>query len=274
MFVTGEIYNRRRDIHKLYKGQEQGGISTPANFPLMFIFTSDTGEEYGYKDEFRPDGTFWYTGEGQAGNMEMTRGNLAIKNHQQNGKAIHLFEYVRQGVVRYVGEAIYLDHHVETRPDVNNEKREAIIFELDIIASTTSKEITSPLLDNTNRREMNFRTKSLDELRKIAESKPSRNSSQKDRKIIIYQRSAAVKFYALKRANGICECCSQPAPFYSKDNIPFLEVHHIRRRADNGPDEPRGVAAICPNCHKEVHYGKEGEDLNKKVDEYINTIED
>ncbi|MFC1652495.1 HNH endonuclease [Planctomycetota bacterium] len=35
----------------------------------------------------------------------------------------------------------------------------------------------------------------------------------------------------------------------------FLEVHHLFRLADDGPDIPDNVAAICPNCHRELHYG-------------------
>jgi 5-methylcytosine-specific restriction protein A len=77
LFEPGRVYNRRQDLHGEYGGQHQGGISTPADYDLIFLFTSESGSEYGYKDEFRPDGTFWYTGEGQEGDMEMVRGNRA-----------------------------------------------------------------------------------------------------------------------------------------------------------------------------------------------------
>ena len=80
-FQEGETYHRRQDLHARYGGQQQGGISTPADFPLVFLFTSASGSDFGYRDEFRPDGTFWYTGEGQRGDMEMTRGNRAIRDH-------------------------------------------------------------------------------------------------------------------------------------------------------------------------------------------------
>ncbi|MEN2404153.1 HNH endonuclease, partial [Vibrio cholerae] len=45
MFEVGAIYNRRSEIHGVYKGQQYGGIATPANHPYVFIFTSDAGEE-------------------------------------------------------------------------------------------------------------------------------------------------------------------------------------------------------------------------------------
>ena len=30
MFVPGQIYHRQREIHDVYGGQRQGGISTPS----------------------------------------------------------------------------------------------------------------------------------------------------------------------------------------------------------------------------------------------------
>lgn len=80
LFEPGRVYNRRQDLHGEYGGQHQGGISTPADYDLIFLFTSESGSEYGYKDEFRPDGTFWYTGEGQKGDTEMVRGDRALRN--------------------------------------------------------------------------------------------------------------------------------------------------------------------------------------------------
>lgn len=56
MFVKGEVY-RRRDLHALYGGQQQGGISTPSIHPIIFLFTSPLGEEYGYSDGWQKDGT-------------------------------------------------------------------------------------------------------------------------------------------------------------------------------------------------------------------------
>lgn len=46
-FMPGTNYNRVDEIHSLYGGQRQGGISTPAKYPLIFIFTGDSGEKFG-----------------------------------------------------------------------------------------------------------------------------------------------------------------------------------------------------------------------------------
>jgi 5-methylcytosine-specific restriction protein A len=69
-FEPGGIYNRVRHIHDVYGGQRQGGISTPKAAPLIFLFTGEAGDQYGYHDGLRDDGTFAYTGEGQVGEKD------------------------------------------------------------------------------------------------------------------------------------------------------------------------------------------------------------
>ncbi len=128
-FTIGAEY-RRRDLHAKYGGQRQGGISTPQRFPILLLFTGESGEQYGYSDGFQEDGTFWYTGEGQVGDMEMVRGNRAIRDHEAEGKTLHLFESIRTGWVRYLGEAAYLGVHDATAPDRNGTLRRALVFEL------------------------------------------------------------------------------------------------------------------------------------------------
>ena len=273
MFVPGQNYRRRHDIHGVYGGQGQGGISTPSGHPLIFIFTGESGGTYGYRDEFRPDGTFWYTGEGQTGDMKMVRGNRAIRDHQQEGKTIHLFEYVNTGQVRYVGQAHYLGHHTEDRPDLEGNIRKAFIFEMDIdtTGSKTPERTESPR--NLSKASLKLWTRPLDEIRRLAIERPKLNATIQERRIITYQRSESVRVYVLRRANGICECCSSEAPFKTKKGRPYLEPHHIRRISDGGPDDPRWVAAICPNCHKEVHYGRRGDELNQSLADKLRGIE-
>ena len=71
----------------------------------------------------------------------------------------------------------------------------------------------------------------------------------------IVARSDAVAEYARARAQGTCEICGRSAPFVTPRGEPYLEVHHVLRLADDGPDDIFHVAAICPNCHREAHHG-------------------
>lgn len=70
-----------------------------------------------------------------------------------------------------------------------------------------------------------------------------------------YNRDPKVKAWVLKEADGKCECCSSNAPFTTAEGEPFLEVHHLRRLADGGSDTVANAIALCPNCHREIHYG-------------------
>lgn len=71
-----------------------------------------------------------------------------------------------------------------------------------------------------------------------------------------YARSPEVKAWVLNRANGMCECCNQKAPFETEEDRPFLEVHHIVPLVDGGADTVENCAGICPNCHRMLHFGK------------------
>ena len=71
-----------------------------------------------------------------------------------------------------------------------------------------------------------------------------------------YQRDPEVVAWVLEEANGVCESCGLPAPFEKDDGTSFLEVHHLRMLADCGSDTITNAVAICPNCHRELHYGK------------------
>lgn len=277
MFEIGKIYNRRADIHGRYKGQQYGGIATPANHPYIFIFTGDSGSEYGYIDDFDPNGTFKYTGEGQEGDMKMSKGNLAISDHQKNNKEILLFESTSQGFVRFLGYCNYVFHHIEERPDRNGELREAIIFHLDIVNTQnidTAQTLTSKVVEAPKAVYITkpSKGKSLQQLREIALSSTPTHASTQEKIQSIQNRSTAIKLYAKKRANGICEGCNEIAPFETKSG-PYLEVHHLTRLADGGADLPQNVIALCPTCHRKAHYSLNYLEFNNQLINKVAAIE-
>ena len=70
-----------------------------------------------------------------------------------------------------------------------------------------------------------------------------------------YERDPKVVAWVLDNSNYICECCNKMSPFIKNDGTKYLEVHHLRRLADNGSDVIENCVAICPNCHRELHFG-------------------
>ena len=262
-FVVGGIYNRRRDIHERFGGQQRGGISTPAASSLIFAFTSPAGAAYGYDDKFNPDGTFWYTGEGQIGDMQLIRGNAAIAQHAQDGKKILLFEATPKDEIRFLGEVEYLGHHTEQRPDRNRVQRDAIVFHLGFLPPTPRNVAEQPRTGYVTSGRLSSKL-SLSELRAIALEVLPADASLEQKKADVARRAEAVRRYALVRAKGKCEACGQNAPFKTKTG-PFLEVHHVFRLADGGPDHPDNVIALCPNCHRRAHYSVDADRFNKDL---------
>ncbi len=126
-FIIGKIY-KRTAIQDQYGGTRQGGIASSATYPFIFIFSGDAGHQHGYKDQWDNPNVFSYTGAGQIGDMEFVRGNLAIRDHKQNGKRVFLFIYVSKGFVRYEAELELLTLGSFSGNDTNGNQRLAIKF--------------------------------------------------------------------------------------------------------------------------------------------------
>ena len=78
--------------------------------------------------------------------------------------------------------------------------------------------------------------------------------------LFAFERNPDVVAEVLQRAKGSCERCKDPAPFLRrKDKSPYLEVHHRVQLAAGGEDTVENAEALCPNCHRETHYGATGE---------------
>jgi len=264
-FELGRLYNRQRDIHGRFGGQQQGGIATPTSVPVVFAFTGPVGRTHGYNDYWTDDGVFCFYGEGQRGDMAFQRGNAAIRDHITKGEDLLLFEKEPSQGVRFKGQFICESWHARPAPDADGAQRQAIVFHLvpaDRAHDHDSESTAAP--------------RSLDQLRRAAyrAGTEAPNRRETDTRSSFVERSAAVRSYVLTRANGVCEGCLQPAPFMRPNGLPFLEVHHLHRLSDGGPDHPARVSAICPNCHRRVHFGHQGNEFNHIISARIAAIED
>lgn len=121
-----------------------------------------------------------------------------------------------------------------------------------LIADLEGREITPKV-----RFEIEARTEtSLDRPPPAGSLQPQTTTS----KSTTFVRDSSVKEWVMAKANGVCECCRQPAPFVGVDG-PYLEVHHVRRLADFGADTVTNAVAICPNCHRHLHHGLDAPEL-------------
>jgi 5-methylcytosine-specific restriction enzyme A len=105
----------------------------------------------------------------------------------------------------------------------------------------------------------------------LLSARPS--ATQKERTLIYRVRSRAIHLCVLKRANGHCEGCNAVAPFRKADERPYIEPHHTRRLADDGPDHPAKVIGLCPNCHRRAHYAEDAKVFNRSLDRKLAALE-
>ena len=133
--------------------------------------------------------------------------------------------------------------HTQAGRDTTRHMRQMLIFELTPLSAfdePTPSETASPPLPALDT------SLSLDDLRNkaLADAAPTRDPVE--RQTFYRQRSQWIKSYALRRAQGQCEGCGMAAPFITPDGQLYLEVHHIRRLSDGGPEHPRWGVRLFP----------------------------
>jgi 5-methylcytosine-specific restriction protein A len=116
--------------------------------------------------------------------------------------------------------------------------------------------ISASVIQNNFEKDVEIAIKSTSAGRKARLIKASKKPEQVVVISTAYKRNPDVVAEVLERANGHCEYCECPAPFIRvKDGSPYLEVHHITQLADDGDDSVENAIALCPNCHRKIHFG-------------------
>ncbi len=84
-----------------------------------------------------------------------------------------------------------------------------------------------------------------------------------------YDRNPDVVAEVLARAGNSCESCRKTAPFKrTRDGSYYLEVHHIIPLSEKGEDSVQNAIALCPNCHRQEHFGPVRIDKNWRPDKH------
>lgn len=225
---------KRAKIHEQFGGNPQCGISSSGQVDAVFLFTGDDGNNP-YEDVWISETEFEYSGQGRRGDQTFNRSNPNgranddLKNHAEYSKDVHLFEKSVEddSIVVYLGQLEYVDHDFKQRDDADGNPRREIRFELRLVDSEPSTNESVVSDEET--------------LRELAEASSTMNSTSSGRGGRSYRTSRFVREYALDWAEGYCQGCEEEAPFKTPDGGPYLEVHHVFRRADGGPDHPDAV---------------------------------
>ena len=74
---------------------------------------------------------------------------------------------------------------------------------------------------------------------------------------VITPRNIAMAKFVISQANGKCELCKLETNIIKTNGSPFLEAHHIIPLSEGGQDIYENIVALCPNCHKRIHFSSE-----------------
>ncbi len=217
-----------------------------------------------YQDRVE-SGIIHYTGEGQVGDQKLSKQNKTLFESQSNGVALHYFEVFETQVYTYIGEVDLAGKpYNEIQLDKDKKPRQVWMFPLKPKNNSALAPIPVEKIKALEEQRESLIHKMSDEELEIrakqAPARPGRRQSTGTQ----YQRNEYIAEQALRRANGICQLCSSPAPFKKKKSgTPYLEVHHVIWLAKNGLDTLENTVALCPNCHRKMH------SLNLKSDREI-----
>ncbi len=92
----------------------------------------------------------------------------------------------------------------------------------------------------------------------------ARRKSDEERLEWEAQREQALRqkdLWVLQQARGTCELCESRAPFMTAKRFPYLELHHPHQLAHGGPDTTENAVALCPTCHRALHFAADAEAL-------------
>lgn len=269
-FIIGKSYLRNDLMEFVGSKERQKGIIYGPKEEGVIIITSGGrhSKNSGYEDAENDDGTWSYYGQGKMGDQDPKRKSNAMLVSGE--RSILLFqtkepnarEVKQQGSFKkkYIFRGEFVSDGYELiRPDKGPRKGLQTI-------RVKLVPVCDGIKDNQDLNSESKTQETIEEIRSnilLKQNAVKKNNTTENYLARAYERDAEIKKYTLLRAGGECEHCKRKAPFRKKNGAPYLEVHHILRLADFGDDKIENVIGLCPNCHREAHYGSERHRVQK-----------
>lgn len=268
------LFLTNNELMKEFSVANSGGMRKSNKNNVLVIISDHTKGLY---DDKYYGNELHYTGMGLEGDQELNyRQNKTLAESNKNGVDVHLFEvfkakeYIYRGMVKLCKEP-----YQEIQLDKNNNERTVWIFPLIIIDSEDI--IDSSVYDICYENKIKeIKKMSRKNLERLVKEKNNVKTSYRTIKTTTYIRDPYIAEYAKLRADGFCQLCEEKAPFYTKNNKPYLEAHHLKWLSKGGTDTIDNVVALCPNCHRKMHELNNKDDIKKLkmvLDEYDKIID-
>ena len=81
----------------------------------------------------------------------------------------------------------------------------------------------------------------------------------------LFSRDPKLKAWLVLRSRSLREFCGARAPFEEAPDMPYLEIHHVVSLAREGWEAPENAVALCPNCHRAMHFAADREERVRRL---------
>jgi 5-methylcytosine-specific restriction enzyme A len=258
--VIGQVV-KNSDLSTIFKVGNMGGMRRSHETNSLVLVSDHTKGIY---DDRWVDNICYYTGMGLKGNQELASQNKTLYESNENGINVYLLEVHVASQYRYHGQVKLAGNPFqEDQFDVENNLRKVWVFPIkpiDIAVPVSIPKQEVVVLET--KREKSVRKLSNASLKKHLDKAP-KEASAVQTTTKTYYRNPYVVEYVRRRSNGICELCDSTGPFIIGDGLPFLEVHHVKWLAEGGDDTVENTVALCPNCHRKMHFKNLSDDVQK-----------
>lgn len=255
-------------LQRKFKCGNAGGI-LPSNSNRAVVIVSNHIKGI-YSDRWEGD-ILHYTGAGQEGDQKLTGNNKALLEAESKGYTVYFFEvlkeneYIYRGIVKVVG-----DPYQEEQPDKNGNMRKVWMFPVQMVKNleAVEGEADEKLLEALeNLSERDYPIPDFDYVLTPQEKTPPITRNH----IKIRARNPVNSAIALSYAGFLCEIDrAHPSFVRRKNNQNYVEPHHLipMKYSDDfsvSLDVPANIVSLCSNCHNEIHYGQNYEQLIEQL---------
>ncbi|RQS11413.1 HNH endonuclease [Burkholderia sp. Bp9002] len=186
-----------------------------------------------------------------------SKGNIFGEHYKPNAAILNISDipiltFVRDSdEQRFTYSGVFKYKHIHREAD-GSKWFELDRDKLDRLSETIDSKFVQDELTTKIEKSLELPDDELERRARQAPKKPARLSAR----TTVFDRDPNVIALVLRRAQGCCQECGDSAPFMrKKDGTPYLEVHHRVPLALGGDDSLENAIALCPNCHRRMHFG-------------------
>lgn len=259
------------ELRTIFQCANMGGMRRSKATGTLVIISDDTKGLY--KDRWEND-VLHYIGMGKVGDQVLSGNqNSTLYNSDTNGVEVHLFEVKEPKVYEYYGVVKLVDKPYKMpQLDDNKNMRDVWVFP---VAQVKEHKAISPEVARANQLEDEDLFEDLchlepDEIDIDYIHIPAPKEKQPPifiNQIAVNRRDRKTAWRALAFAKHLCEIDNQHKSFIRKwIKVYYMEPHHLIPLAyadefDVSLDVEENIVSLCSNCHNQLHYGEDYEEL-------------